>query len=206
MAKNLIVTIGRQYGSGGREIGRTLAEKLGIGFYDKELLDRAAQESGISQEIFAKVDEQPTNSFLYSLSLGSAAMGTGFMATPDYLTNDKLFALQSETIRRIAAEQSCVIIGRCADYVLRDNPGMVSLFIHADMERRVARLCECTKLTADQVRQEIKRTDRRRSNYYNYFTDRSWGSPDNYDLSINSGKLGSGKTVDAIAHFITLAR
>ena len=206
MEKKIIVTIGRQFGSGGYDVGKLLAEKLGIDFYDKELIGRAAKESGINPELFARADEQPTNSFLYSMSLGTVGLHTGFMATPDYLTNDKLFALQSETIRAIAQEHSCVIIGRCADYVLRDNPHMVSVFVHSDIERRVARVSQRAEMTVEQARQAIKKTDRRRSSYYSYFTDRNWGGVDNYDLSVDSGRAGIEGAVDVIAKFLEVCR
>ena len=206
MEKKLIITIGRQFGSGGYDVGKLLAEKLGIDFYDKELIGRAAKESGINPELFARADEQPTNSFLYSLSLGTVGLHTGFMATPDYLTNDKLFALQSETLRSIAQEHSCVIIGRCADYVLRDHPNMVSVFIHSDIERRVARVSQCAEMNAEQARQAIKKTDRRRASYYSYFTDRNWGGVDNYDLSIDSGRVGIEGAVEVIAKFLEVTR
>jgi len=201
-----VITIGRQFGSGGHDVGKQLAEKLGIDFYDKELLGRAAKETGINPELFARADEQPTNSFLYSMSLGTVGLHTGFMATPDYLTNDKLFTLQSETIRSIAQEHSCVIIGRCADYVLRDHPGLVSVFVHSDIERRVSRVMERANMNAEQARQAIKKTDRRRSSYYNYFTDRNWGGVDNYDLSVDSGRVGVEGAVELIAKFIELTR
>jgi len=140
------------------------------------------------------------------MSLGTVGLHTGFMATPDYLTNDKLFALQSETIRSIAAEHSCVIIGRCADYVLRDNPHMVSVFVHSDIERRVARVSQRADMTAEQARQAIKKTDRRRSSYYSYFTDRNWGGVDNYDLSIDSGRVGIEGAVEVITKFLEVTR
>lgn len=204
MENKRIITIGRQFGSGGYDVGKLLAQRLGIAFYDKELLGRAAKESGINPELFARADEQPTNSFLYSMSLGTVGLHTGFMATPDYLTNDKLFALQSETIRTIANEHPCVIIGRCADYVLREEPGLVSVFIHSDIERRVARVRERCDLSAEQARQTIKKTDRRRSSYYNYFTDRNWGGVDNYDLAIDSGRVGIEGAVALIERFLEL--
>jgi len=206
MEKKRIITIGRQYGSGGYDVGELLAKRLGIEFYDKELLARAAKDSGINTELFARADEQPTNSFLYSMSLGTSGLHTGFMATPDYLTNDKLFALQSETIRSIAKEHSCVIIGRCADYILRENPDLVSVFIHSDIERRVARIRERTGMSADQARQAIKKTDRRRAGYYNYFTDHNWGGVDNYDLAIDSGCIGVEGAVEMILRYLELTR
>lgn len=131
MEKHLVICIGRQFGSGGREIGLGLAKKLGIRFYDKEILKKAAEESGIVEELFEKADEKPTNSFLYSLSMGTHGQAMNFTNYNDYLTNDKLFLFQSNTIRDMAEKDSCVIIGRCADYILRGRKDMLSVFIHA---------------------------------------------------------------------------
>ena len=204
MDRKVIVCIGRQFGSGGSDVAKKLAQRLDVAFYDKELMHRASKESGIHKDLFARADEQPTNSFLYTLSVGATGFGSGFMANGDYLTNDKLFTLQSDAIRSIASEHSCVIIGRCADYVLRENPDMVSVFIHADTERRVARVMERTNQTAEQARQTIKKTDRRRANYYNYFSDRSWGVASNYHLSLDSGRLGEDGCVEMILRYIEL--
>ena len=137
MEKHLVICIGRQFGSGGREIGLGLAKKLGIRFYDKEILKKAAEESGIVEELFEKADEKPTNSFLYSLSMGTHGQAMNFTNYNDYLTNDKLFLFQSNTIRDMAEKDSCVIIGRCADYILRGRKDMLSVFIHAPMELRI---------------------------------------------------------------------
>ena len=171
MEKHLVICIGRQFGSGGREIGLGLAKKLGIRFYDKEILKKAAEESGIVEELFEKADEKPTNSFLYSLSMGTHGQAMNFTNYNDYLTNDKLFLFQSNTIRDMAEKDSCVIIGRCADYILRGRKDMLSVFIHAPMELRIQRISRVRNVEEDAARSLIKKTDRQRANYYNFYAD-----------------------------------
>ena len=187
MEKHWVICIGRLFGSGGREIGLGLAKKLGIRFYDKEILKKAAEESGIVEELFEKADEKPTNSFLYSLSMGTHGQAMNFTNYNDYLTNDKLFLFQSNTIRDMAEKDSCVIIGRCADYILRGRKDMLSVFI------RVRNVEE------DAARSLIKKTDRQRANYYNFYADNDWGAADSYDVAINSGKLGVEKSIEVLA-------
>ena len=171
-----VICIGRQFGSGGREIGLAVSQKMGIPFYDKEILKKAAQDSGISQELFERADERPSSSFLYTLSIGAAP---AFASYDDYLTDDKLFVFQSNTIRELAKQGPCVFIGRCADYVLRQQPGMLSVFIHAPLEQRVLRIAKLRNVDEDKAR----------ANYYNYYADGDWGRADRYDLVLNTGKL-----------------
>ncbi len=197
-----IITISRQFGSGGREIGKSLAERLHVPFYDKEILIRAAQESGISQSLFEDADEQPTNSFLYSWAFAGQPFVGSFAGYNDCITNDKLFALMAETIEKIAKEGSCVIVGRCADYILRDCASTVSVFVHTDMQRRIERVMELNKLTEEQARNFIKKTDKRRASYYNFYADGKWGLASNYDLSVNSGRLGINRSVEVIQYFV----
>ena len=199
MEKHLVICIGRQFGSGGREIGLGLAKKLGIRFYDKEILKKAAEESGIVEELFEKADEKPTNSFLYSLSMGTHGQAMNFSNYNDYLTNDKLFLFQSNTIRDMAEKDSCVIIGRCADYILRGRKDMLSVFIHAPMELRIQRISRVRNVEEDAARSLIKKTDRQRANYYNFYADNDWGAADSYDVAINSGKLGVEKSIEVLA-------
>ncbi|MEG2054406.1 MAG: cytidylate kinase-like family protein, partial [Oscillospiraceae bacterium] len=137
MNSNLVICIGRQYGSGGKEIGEKLAEKLGIPCYDKEILKKAAKDNGIVEELFEKADEQPTDSFLYSLSLGTHNPSVGMLGFSDYLTNDNIFIMTSKAINDLAIGSPCVIIGRCADYILQEMPHCLSVFIHADFDARV---------------------------------------------------------------------
>jgi len=192
--KNVIFTIGRQYGSGGRIIGKKLAEELGIPFYDKELLTMAAKDSGFCEEIFETHDERPTSSFLYSLVMG----GYGSDSMP---LNHKLFLAQFETIKKIAKQGPCVIIGRCADYALEGMPNVVNVFIHADLDSRVKRVVEEYGEDSKQAISLINKTDKKRANYYNYYSDKKWGAMDTYNLSIDSGKIGIENAVKLIKSF-----
>ena len=197
-----IITIGRQFGSGGRSIGQKLAEKLNINFYDKELISIAAKESGTDPEIFKDVDEKAANSLLYSLSTGMYGFGSGFSAMGDLPVNDKLYLLQHKIIKKIAENESCVIVGRCADYVLRDNPNCVNIFFYADMEFRKEQSVK--KHGIDEARAEhiINKTDKSRANYYSFYSGQKWGMAENYDLCINSSKLSEDKIVDLILDYI----
>ena len=197
-----IITIGRQFGSGGRSIGQKIAEKLDIHFYDKELISIAAKESGTDPEIFKDVDEKAANSLLYSLSTGMYGFGSGFSAMGDLPVNDKLYLLQHKIIKKIAENESCVIVGRCADYVLRENPNCVNIFIYADMAFRKEQSVK--KHGIDEARAEhiINKTDKSRANYYSFYSGQKWGMAENYDLCINSSKLSEDKIVDLIIDYI----
>ena len=189
-----IITIGRQYGSGGRKIGKLLSERLGIPFYDKELLTEAAKKSGFCEEIFHENDEKPAGSFLYSL-----VMGTGAAATADAMPLDnKLFLAQFDTIKDIASKGPCVIIGRCADYALEDYKNVLNVFIYADMEDKKKRAVEEYGLKAKNIEDAIIKTDKKRASYYNFYSGKKWGVAGSYDLCINSSKFGIEKTVDFI--------
>ena len=197
-----IITIGRQFGSGGRAIGEQLAAKLGISFYDKELISLAAKESGINPEVFENVDEKAANSLLYSISMGMYNFGSGFSAMGDLPVNDKLYLLQHKIIKDISERESCVIVGRCADYVLRDNPYCVNIFIYADMEYRKREAV--MKHGIDEARAEhiINKTDKSRANYYSFYSGNKWGMAENYDLCVNSSKLSEDKIVELIIDYI----
>ena len=190
MKKIRVICIGRQFGSGGREIGEKLAKKLSFGYYDKELLKIAAKESGIMPELFEKADEKPINSLLYSLSVSAQGQGAFLTGYQDYLTNDKLFLFQSDTIRKLAQRESCVIIGR--DDILR-------VFIHAPLEQRVERIRCLYDLDEKAALSLIKKTDKRRASYYGFFTDLSWGSADTYDICLNSATLGIDGCISLLA-------
>lgn len=191
---NKIITITRQYGSGGREIGQKLAEKLGVEFYDNKLLDIAAGDSGIHKNHFEQNDERRTNSFLYLLSTTYGQGGVPF--------DDTLFFAQLNAIQKIASEQSCVIIGRCADYALRDFGNVANLFISAPFEDRVKRAIEVYNIDEKHAADYVKRIDKQRTSYYNYYTDKRWGSPQNYQLCLDSSALGIDGSVDLIADFL----
>ena len=206
MAKTTsVITIGRQYGSGGRQIGQMLADRLGIPFYDKELLSEAAKDSGICEEIFEDHDEKPTRSLLFSLVTGvqyhgGIDTGTMYMDMP---LNHRIFLAQFDAIRRIAGEGPCVIVGRCADYVLRDQPNVINVFLKADLEKRIERAIE---RGTDRMRAEdkVRRADKERASYYNYYATGTWGDVNNYDLCIDTGKLGYEGTTDLLEQFVAL--
>ncbi len=191
MAQPMILCVARQFGSGGHEIGLALAREMGIKFYDKELLNAAAEKSGILHELFEKSDEQPVRGLFVPAMGGKAASFADYAA---YLPNDNLQDVVAQVIREAAA-QPCVIIGRCADYILRGRPDMLSIFIHADMETRVQRIARLHNLDEDAARALVRKTDRARANYYSFYTDRDWGCPDNYHLSVDAGRLGVERTV-----------
>ena len=202
MMGNKIYTIGREFGSGGREVGEKLAERLGVKLYDKELLQQAAKESGFCQEIFENHDERPTSSFLYSLVMDTYSMN-GYSSTPflDMPLNHKIFLAQFDAIKRIAERESCVIVGRCSDYALADHPDCINVFIHADIDFRVKRVCKDENTTENKARDHILKHDKQRASYYNYYTSKKWGDANSYHLTLDSGKLGIDGCVDMILKF-----
>ena len=201
MGKRLIITLGRQFGSGGRSIGKRLAEELGIEFYDKELIKIAATESGISDSFFEKADEKGGIRSLFSaFSLGGVGVGgTMFFQSNDYLSGESLFKIQSDVIRKLASEKSCVIVGRCADYILRGDPDCVRIFICAEERDRIRRIMKYSGITkVAEARSQMKKADKTRAEYYNYYTDKVWGASDSYDLCLNSSRLGEELTYQII--------
>jgi hypothetical protein len=199
---NKIYTIGREFGSGGREVGEKLAAKLGIKIYDKELLQQAAKDSGFCEEIFENHDEKPTNSFLYSLVMDTYSV-SGYSAAPflDMPLNHKVFLAQFETIKKIAEKESCVIVGRCADYALSDNPDCINVFVHADLDVRIKNVSRNLNITENKARDIINKTDKQRASYYNYYTSKKWGDSKSYNLSLDAGKLGTDNCVEMILKF-----
>ena len=200
MAKKIIITIARQYGSGGREIGEKLAELLNIPLFDKQLITDAASKGNLSEEIIKRTDETAANSLLYTLAMGSNVVGTTMHFGYKMPINDKLFVLQAEVIKEYANEGSCVIIGRCADYVLRDEENVFRIFVYGDLDHRKARVAERhPEIKSSQIVDVINKTDRRRASYYNFYTGNKWGKYDNYDMAINSSTLGILGTAKIIA-------
>ena len=193
-----VITISRQYGSGGHEVGEKVAQKLNLPFYDKALIAMAAKKSGLSEEVFADADEKATSSLLYSMVMGSYAFGARVPGINEMPINDKLFVLQSDIIKKAAKEGPCVIIGRCADYALADYPNHLSLFISAPLEVRIQRVAQRQNLTPEKARQLILKTDKRRASYYEYYSSKKWGSVDSYHFCIDSSYLGLGRTVELI--------
>ena len=202
MANNTIITIGRQYGSGGHDIGKQLAEELNVPFYDKALLERAAKDSGLCQEIFENHDEKPTNSFLYSLVMDTYSLGYTTSSFSEMPLNHKIFLAQFDAIKNIAKEGPCVIVGRCADYALADFPNVVNVFLHADMQDRVVRIARRHDLTDAKAKDLIVKTDKRRASYYNYYTSKKWGDAAGYDLSLNTATLSIDGTIHMIREFM----
>lgn len=196
-----IITIGRQHGSGGREIGRKLAERLGIPFYDKKLLTRVAQESGFCEEMIKNHDERPTNSFLYNVVMDTYSFGYN-SAFIDMPISQKVFLAQFDTIKKIAEEGPCVIVGRCADYALSEYPNSLSLFIYGKEDAKIKRVSETDNVSLAAAKDECTKRDKQRQSYYNYYSNKKWGRADSYDLCIDSGKLGIDGTVDFLVDYI----
>lgn len=196
---NIIVTIGRQFGSGGRHIGELVAKELGVPFMDEELITLAADNSELCKEAVAEADERSANSLLYTLAMGSSAM----LHSSQYHMpiNDKVFLVQSDIIRGAAEKGSAVIVGRCADYVLRDHPRLLSVFIYAENDFRINNVATRGKITKAEAQSLINKTDRRRANYYNFYTGNRWGVMENYDLTVDGSKLGAEKTAKLIADY-----
>ncbi len=182
-----VITIAREYGSGGRLIGEELAKSLGIPFYDKELILLAAKKSGFSEEYIRRTEQIKSASFLYSLYMTSQVLPM----------SDQIFLVQSKIIQELAEEGPCVIVGRCADYVLRNNPNCMNIFIHAPLEERMRRASEEYGETAANMEDFVRKQDKKRSSYYNYFSQNKWGSAKNYHLAVNS-TLGIPQTAKLI--------
>lgn len=189
--KHVVITIGRQYGSGGRLIGKKLAEELGIKFYDKELIEKVASEGHFSKELVEKNDEKP-NGFINTLYISQS------YSLP---LNQQVFLAQFNVIREIASKESCVIIGRCADYILEDRKDVINIFIHAPQEKRIERVVKYYGVEESKALETIKKVDKSRSKYYNYFTDKEWGQSKGYNISIDSS-IGVDETVDVIKAYV----
>ena len=200
MAKKIVITIARQYGSGGREIGERVAQLLGIPLYDKEMIKDAAEAGKLDEGIIKEVEETAANSLLYTLAMGSNILGTTAHFGYKMPLNDKLFILQSEIIKKYADEGSCVIIGRCSDYVLRERDDVFRIFIYGDLEHRRQRVIDRhPEIKESTVIDVINKTDKRRMSYYNFYTGGKWGKYDNYDMAINSSTLGIEGAAQLIA-------
>ncbi|HIU57635.1 MAG TPA: cytidylate kinase-like family protein [Candidatus Ornithomonoglobus merdipullorum] len=200
-----VITIGRQYGSAGHDIGQMVAEALGYKFYDKELVEIAAKKSNISKEAVDDIDEKATSSFLYSLASGNYSLrgitGPLYYEMP---LNDKLFIAQSQVIKDVAGRDNCVIVGRCADYVLDDakNVDLLNVFIYADQDFRIRRVKETFNITERQAKDRVIKTDKQRRIYYSYYSNRDWGSMSNYDMCLNTCKLGIKTAANIIINYV----
>lgn len=199
---NTIITIGRQAGSCGIEIGEKLAEYFGIKYYDKELLTRAAKESGYCEEMIQIHDEKPTNSFLYNLVMDTYSFGYNSSTFVDMPISHKVFLAQFDTVKKIAQEGPCVIVGRCADYALSEQDNVLKLFIYADDQERIRNISNKLNIDEKDAKELMIKTDKRRASYYNYYSSKKWGRAESYDLCINSSLLGLDGTVKLIIQAI----
>lgn len=203
MKNPFAVTIGRQLGSGGREIGEKLAARLGIGFYDKELIGLASEESGLCREFFERADEKASPAIVGGLlGMRFPFVGDGAIPATNCLSNDALFKVQSDVIRRLAEEKSCLFVGRCADYILRDHPRCVNVFISSSPEERVKRLCRIHSISEREAEDMMNKADKKRAEYYNYYSYKKWGAAKTYHLCIDSGVLGIEATADFVEEFV----
>lgn len=203
MDKKFIITIARQYGSGGREIGEKVAKKLGIPLLDKQLITDAATKGNLDESVTKLADESAANSLLYTLAMGSNMLGTTMHFGYKMPLNDKLFLLQSEVIKERTQDDSYVIIGRCADYVLRESDNVFRVFVYADLDFRQKRVASRhPELKSSQIIDVINKTDKRRSSYYNFYTGNKWGKYDNYDIAVNSSTLGIDGAAELIAQCV----
>lgn len=195
-----VITIGRQFGSGGREIGKRIAEALGITYYDKELLAMEAKASGMSAEYLENIDEKEANSFLHSLVLGSMPLLVNYQAGRTVETI--AMQAQRDAVREAALRGSCVIVGRCADYFLRREENLTKLFICADEADQIQRVSRRENIAVQAAKEKIRRMNKARRSYYNFNTDQEWGAVSNYDLCVNVSRRGIDKTVELILDFI----
>lgn len=202
MNEHFVINIGRQLGSGGRDIAAIIARRLGIKLYDKELINLAAEQSGLCAEFFEKADEKESRNVLSTMIgyLRSPFAG-GCANVPNVLSNDALFKIQSDVIRDLAEHESCIFVGRCADYILREHPRRVDIFISADDSDRIRRICARTGCTAEEARTRMERGDAQRADYYNYYSSKTWGAASTYHLCINSSIFGDEGTADFILEF-----
>jgi hypothetical protein len=205
--KKFAITIARQYCSGGHQVGELVAKKLGIDFYDKELIALAAKKSGYAESVFEKADEVATNSLLYSVVMGSYPMNSLFFQNNNMLTNDTLFAIQSKVIKELVEEKSSVIVGRCSNYILREQPNLIRVYVRADMPFREKRFME---LYADENTKEkdvegiLLKADKKRSTYHSYYSGNEWDSVNGYDIVVNTAKIGIEGAVEQIVNYVEL--
>ena len=201
---NKIITISRQYAGGGREVAEKLSEAYGIPFYDRALISRAAKESGFAEAAFDNVEMKATNSLLYSIAMGMNAYGSPDLGYTHLSLDDRIYLAQSDIIRKVADEGPCVIVGRCADYIVRERKDVVNVFIWSSMPYRIERAVERDGVEREKAEETIIRMDKRRANYYNYHANNKWGKVTNYHLSLQNDFKGIDKTVELIKSFISV--
>lgn len=201
---NKIITISRQYASGGRLIGQKIAQHYGIPFYDNDLITLAAKESGFTERILDTAEDKASNSLIYSIAMGLNAFGVQGYGADAMSIDDKVFLAQSNVIRRVASEGPCVIIGRCADYVLREKTNVVNVFVWAEISARIQRAINEYGMARPKAEENILKVDKKRANYYNYHSDKKWGRADTYDLCIKSSDMGIDNAAECIIKYLEL--
>ena len=204
MSSNIVITMARQYGSGGKTIGAMLAKELGINCYSREILRMASEESGINERLFGMSDEKMKGAGWFNIL---SRPYDGELLPPedkDFVSEENIFNYQAKIIKDLAEKESCVIVGRCADYVLKDNPNVVSVFVHADEKFCLDRAMERNSMTEKEMKKYIEKTDKFRGDFYRYHTGHEWADARNYDLCLNSGKLGFQKCVEEIKAYIKI--
>jgi cytidylate kinase len=199
---NKVITIGRQYGSGGREIGEKIAAHYDIPFYDNELISRAAKESGFAEEAFAQAEDKATNSLLYSLAMGINVYGNQDFGFSGLSLDDRIFLAQSNVIRNVAKEGPCVIVGRCADYVLKERTNTFNIFIRASTDFRLQRAIADYGVSEKKAGEILLKNDKRRAHYYSTHVGDKWSNLNNYDLVVRSDLMGIDKSVDCICSYL----
>lgn len=193
----MVITISRQFGTGGVEIGKKLAEMLGYDYYDKEIIEMASEKSGISEEMFERAEKEH-NSFLYSLATANYAGYTTSIFNADISNSDNLFVIQSNVIREVAKKGNCVIVGRCGNQVLAEEPHVLKVYLHADKEYRINRVMSNLNISRKEAEALVKKTDKKRASYYNFFTSGTWGNASEYDVCLNASVVGLDGTADVI--------
>ena len=193
-----VITISRQFGSGGHEVGEKLARQLDVPFYDKALIAMAAKQSGLSEEVFANADEKATSSLLYSMVMGSYSFGARVPGINEMPINDKLFIIQSDIIKKAAADGPCVIIGRCADYILREHENCLNVFVHASKEERVRRSIAKKDCEERKASDFVTKKDKQRANYYNFYSNKRWDDLQNYDITIDTSRFTVDEAVELL--------
>lgn len=199
MDRNIIISIGRQVGSGGSEIGKKLAERFGCEYYDNKLITLAAKEIGFAPEFFEKFDEKPKFNHVFRIFNG---VFSGNYQYDNYFSNDMLFKIQADVILKLAEEKSCVFVGRCSDYILRNHPNLVSIFVHSSETDRIRQICQRFNVDEQKAYDLMKQFDKRRASFYNCYSNKRWGHCDTYDISINASVLGEVQTVKYLTDFI----
>ena len=193
-----VITISRQFGSGGHEVGEKLARQLDVPFYDKALIAMAAKQSGLSEEVFANADEKATSSLLYSMVMGSYSFGARVPGINEMPINDKLFIIQSDIIKKAASEGPCVVVGRCADYILREHDNCLNVFVHANKETRIRRSIAKKDCEEKKAADFVTKKDKQRANYYNFYSNKRWDDLQNYDITIDTSRFTLDEAVELL--------